>query len=99
VLEKDQNHNRLIVGYEEELGGQRMQVGIVNWISSYPPEDPFSAEVKIRYKAQPAAAEVMPDPEGKASVVFKQPVRDITRGQLAVIYQGELVLGSGLIEK
>ncbi len=99
VLEKDQLQNHLIVGYEEELGGQKMQVGTVNWISGTPPVNPFSAEVKIRYKALPAAAEVWPDGEGKASVEFKQPVRDITQGQLAVFYQGEVVLGSGLIEK
>ena len=99
VLEKDQNQNHLIVGYEEELGGINMQVGTVNWISGSPPGEPLTAEVKIRYKAVPAPAEVTPITGGKVNVVFKQPVRDITPGQLAVIYQGDFVLGSGLIEK
>lgn len=99
VLEKNQTENRLIVGNEEELGGQKMRVGVINWICGSAPPDPFSAEVKIRYKAVPAQAEVTPEAGGKASVAFKQPVRDITPGQLAVIYRGDVVLGSGLIER
>ena len=98
VLAKDQNQNQLVVGFKEELGGEKMRVGPVNWISGSPPVNSFSAEVKIRYKAIPAVAEVTPHTDGKASVLFKQPMRDITPGQLAVIYQGEYVLGSGLIE-
>ena len=99
VLEKDQVQNRLIIGYEEELGGGIMQVGKINWISGSAPKESFKAEVKIRYKAVPAAALVNPSMDGKAQVEFIQPVRDITPGQLAAIYQGDSVLGSGLIEK
>ena len=99
VLAKNQSQNQLIVGYQEDLGGQKMQMGTVNWICGAPPEQPFAAEVKIRYKAIPAEAEVTPQVDGKAVVLFKQPMRDITPGQLAVIYRGEYVQGSGLIEK
>lgn len=97
VYQKDLEHNRLVVGTEAELGADRMQVREINWIAGNPPADYFEAEVKIRFKAVPAPAEIEVQPEGSAMVHFAKPLRDITPGQLAVFYQGEKVLGGGWI--
>ena len=97
VYQKDQEHNRLVVGTEDELGADSMQVREINWIAGNPPAEHFEAEVKIRFKAVPALAQVEVQPDGSAMVHFAKPLRDITPGQLAVFYQGEKVLGGGWI--
>ncbi len=98
VLSKDLDQNRLVVGKEAQLGQQEMTVQDINWIAGTAPAEEFQAEVKIRYKSTPAPARIVPLPAAKARVEFAQPARDITPGQLAVFYQGELVAGGGLIE-
>jgi len=97
VYQKDLEHNRLIIVTKAELGADSMQVGEINWIAGSPPAERFEAEVKIRYKAMPASAQVEVLPEGSAQVHFTKHLRDITPGQLAVFYQGEKVLGGGWI--
>jgi len=97
VLEKDLAENRLVVGMAAELGKQVMQVAEINWLEGEPPVERFSADVKIRYKANPASATVIPLADRRAQVEFDQPVRDITPGQLAVFYQEDRVVASGLI--
>lgn len=97
VLDKHPQTNRLIVGPLEDLGRQEMHTGVMRWISPLPPENPFPAEVKIRYKAQAMRAQVSLQEDGSAQVHFECALRDITPGQLAVFYQGEQVLGSAII--
>ena len=63
------------------------------------PTGPRRAEVKIRYKAAPAWATVTPRPGSRAEVVFDEPLRDITSGQAAVFYDGEVCLGGGIIQR
>jgi tRNA-specific 2-thiouridylase len=41
---------------------------------------------------------VTPNGEDQAQVRFDAPQRDITAGQAAVFYQGELMLGGGIIQ-
>jgi len=99
VLATQPAGNALIVGTLDELGQDRLTAGRVNWTSGRPPAGPFRAEVKIRYRAALAGAEVTPLPGARASVVFDQPLRDITPGQAAVFYADEVCLGGGVIER
>jgi len=69
----------------------------VNWISGQAPDSPFEADVKIRYKAEMARAAIFPEGMDQARVSFKNPLRDITAGQLAVFYNNDIVIGSGII--
>jgi len=91
--------NALIVGTAEELGGDRLTAVRVNWVSGQPPAFPIRAEVKIRYKAAPAWATVTPLDGQRAEVVFDNRLRDITPGQGAVFYDGEVCLGGGIIAR
>jgi tRNA-specific 2-thiouridylase len=91
--------NALVVGIAAELGHDRLTAGRVNWIAGAPPSGPVRAEVKIRYKAPPAPATLIPLPAARVEVVFDARLRDITPGQAAVFYTGEVCLGGGVIER
>ncbi len=98
VLDKDATSNTVIVGTQDELGSRELIAHNVNWISGEAPNESFRAEVKIRYTAKEAEALVMPLEDGQVKVQFDAPQRDITAGQAAVFYQGDVLLGGGLIQ-
>ncbi len=104
VMAKKVETNALIVGSEDELGSRDLTANQVNWIAGKAPEGQFRAEVKTRYTAGAAWAEITPTEEiyqGETIPGFKAhfdlPQRDITPGQAAVLYDGDRVLGGGTI--
>ena len=99
VIASNPYRNALIVGTRDELGSDTLTANRMNWISGVVPSQPFKADVKIRYKARPAPALVEPFGTDRIRVTFESPVRDITPGQGAVLYDGEVCLGGGLIER
>ena len=98
VLDKDVSRNALIVGQKNELGKQELIAKEINWISGHPPVSPVLSQVKIRYKAKKANALVTPLDSNRAHVRFDDPLIDITPGQAAVFYKGEVCLGGGVIQ-
>lgn len=92
-------HNALIVGTAEELGSSELTAKRVNWTSGVTPDAPFRAEVKIRYKAKPVPATVTPLDNARMHIHFDGALRDITPGQGAIVYQGDVCLGGGIIER
>ena len=98
VLAKDAETNTLIVGTADKLGTHELLAINVNWTSGVIPTESFRAEVKTRYTTKSAPAQVTLHDNGtKATVKFEFAQRDITSGQAAVFYDGEEVLGGGLI--
>jgi tRNA-specific 2-thiouridylase len=98
VLGKNAVNNTLIVGTQEELGSQDLIARDVSWVSGNIPPKPFHAEVKIRYTAKEAEAWVKPVGINQVEVQFDAPQRDITAGQAAVFYQGDVLIGGGIIQ-
>jgi len=97
VLQKDSSTNRLIVGSSDQSGVEQITVENVNWIAGEQPASPFNTQVKIRYKAHEVPAKVHVIPGNAMQICFAQPVRDATPGQAAVLYNGEVCLGGGII--
>jgi tRNA-specific 2-thiouridylase len=98
VLGKDAATNTLIIGEADELGTTELIADHVNWMSGATPRETFRAEVKIRYTAREAPAQVTPLAGGRqARVRFDAPQRDVTPGQAAVFYAGDLLVGGGII--
>jgi tRNA-specific 2-thiouridylase len=97
VITKHATRNTLIVGTMDELGFTELAARDANWTSGETPQEPFRAQVKIRYSAKEVEAWVNPMEGNQASVKFDAPVRDVTAGQAAVFYNGELMLGGGII--
>jgi len=98
VLGKNAGTNTVIVGTQDELGSSELIARDVNWVSGEAPKESFRAEVKIRYTAKEAEALVTPmNNGGQVQVRFDAPQRDITAGQAAVFFQGDLMIGGGII--
>ena len=89
--------NEVVLGTNDELFGKNLRVGEFNWIAGDPPAEKFRCRAKIRYRQaeQPAEAAVMPDKT--VCISFDEPQRAITPGQAAVLYDGDTVLGGGVI--
>ena len=98
VVRKEIQNNALIVGGVHNLGRREMMAAEINWVAGIAPEHPFRANVKIRSTAAELPALVTPQQDGNAAIKFDKPVRDITPGQAAVIYDGDICLGGGEIQ-
>lgn len=93
--------NQVIVGDRHSAGQPDCTVGRVNWVSIVPPRAPIAVEVQIRYRTIPVAATVIPlaeDQEERVRLIFDEPQFGVTPGQAAVWYQGDRLLGGGIIE-
>jgi tRNA-specific 2-thiouridylase len=99
VIAANPYRNALIVGTKDELGDDQLTAKRVSWVSDDAPDAPFRAEVKIRYKARPMPALVTPLENERVHIQFDERLRDITPGQGAVIYDGDICLGSAIIER
>ncbi len=98
VIAMNPYRNALVVGTRDELGRDVLTAKRVNWVDGEAPQSPFRAQVKIRYKAQMSEALVTPIGSDRFSVHFDEPLRDIAPGQGAVVYNGDICLGGGVIE-
>lgn len=97
VVDKDFKKNNLIISKnEKELKKKELVASDVNWIS--PQKLPMNADVKIRYRSNPAKAKILKHEKNKVKVVFTKPQRAITPGQSAVFYKRSQLLGGGVIE-
>jgi len=95
----DQERNAIVVGRKEELCGEEFIAYNLNWIAMKKLKKPIKAKAKIRYLHREAKVEVIPLDKEKIHVKFREPQMAITPGQVVVLYDGDIVIGGGLIEK
>ena len=97
VLKLDAANNRLVVGTKDQTLHNVLTASGLSWISGKAPKKPVNITAKVRYKAAEAAAELRPK-DGVAEVCFIEPQSAIAPGQSVVFYQGDAVLGGGIID-
>lgn len=102
VVGLDVPGNRVIVGDRSSASDTECVVDRVNWVSIAPPTTPIKAEVQARYRSEPTMATIIPlsdhaDGNSRVKIVFEQPIFGITPGQAAVWYDGDILLGGGII--
>jgi tRNA-uridine 2-sulfurtransferase len=99
VVQIERAKNQITVGEAEELESIEFIVKGVNWVAFDEPSEPARAEVKIRYRHEPAPATIHAMPDARARIVFDEPQRAITPGQATIFYNGDEVVGGGWITK
>lgn len=96
VLELQSARNRVVVGEEPYLYAPGLVAEEMRWFGT-PPQQPFAAACKIRYRHAPVACRVEPRSDDAVQVIFDEPQRAITPGQTLAVYRGDEVLGAGRI--
>jgi tRNA-specific 2-thiouridylase len=100
VVALDTDKNKVIVGSDEDVFASELVAGDLNFITLDEFTAPLKVSAKIRYSAREATATVTPLDGGRqAHVRFEQPQRAITPGQSVVFYDGDTVIGGGIIAK
>ncbi|MFC1971916.1 tRNA 2-thiouridine(34) synthase MnmA [Chloroflexota bacterium] len=97
VLKLDTINNELVAGTGDQLFTSRLLAANLNWVSGYPPADTAGITARVRNKASEVPVTLQVN-DNDARVDFHQPQRAISPGQSVVFYQGEAVLGGGIIE-
>jgi tRNA-specific 2-thiouridylase len=98
VVRIDSNTNRVILGKLTELQTNRMTVSNLNFISNDELRFPLNVTVKIRYRSPLIPATIEPLTAATVRVVFGKQVRGVCPGQAAVFYDGENIVGGGVIQ-
>jgi len=98
VVGLDAAENRLVVGPESETLRRSATVSDTVWGPFETLPAPAGVRVKVRSGGQPAPATIYPLGEGRTRVDFGEPVASVAPGQSAVFYDGETVVGGGIIE-
>ena len=81
----------------EDVFRKEIEVQNVHYIApEYAADGPFACEVRVRFSKRSDRATVYPEGE-HARIVFEDAVRAPARGQSAVFYDGDIVIGGGFI--
>lgn len=97
VVRINATKNTIRLGTAEELLQSTALLSGVRFDPTYEPLNPLT--VRIRYRSQAVGALVLMQDDGNAIVQFDTPVSALTPGQSAVIYDGDIVVGGGIIEE
>jgi tRNA-specific 2-thiouridylase len=90
--------NTVVLGDEQDLEQNDMLVGKINWIKYDGISDGMEALTKIRYKDKGAFSNLYTSDNG-INVRFYENVKGIAPGQSAVFYEGNDVIGGGIIQR
>jgi len=97
VVRIDNANNALIVGRNEDLEKNELEVEDVRFIDGLNPQKDTKLTAKIRYLSPAQTAVYKPKGDSNGTVIFDNPQRAVTPGQSVVFYKGEKVLGGGII--
>ena len=99
VKEKHVSTNTVVLTEEKNLYTDIVRADSVNLIDGVTHEtgEPFSVSAKVRYAHRAERALAFLEEDGTLTVRFDAPVRAVAKGQSLVLYDGDRLLGGGII--
>ena len=100
IVEKDFKNNRLIAAEkkdEKKFSRKEVVVENANWISAIPKKGK-KYQARIRYRQPLEECEAAEISKDSTKIIFKNSQRAVTPGQSLVIYDGEKMIGGGIIQ-
>ena len=98
VKEVNPETNAVVLGRAEDLSRQTCTVHDINWLGDALPETLDHVAIKYRYASPAVAGQVQQHTAGTFSIEFQEPQQALGPGQSLVLYQGDRVLGGGIIK-
>ena len=97
VLAVNPNDNTVTLGREEDLYTKTLTAKNVNLISTERIKAPMRVKAKVRYRQSEQWATVTQPDDDTLKIEFDEPQRAVTKGQAVVLYDGDIVVGGGII--
>ena len=98
VVEIQPESRAIVIGPRAELLGRGVVARELNWLTDAPTLGD-RVGVQVRHRAAPATAEIVRLDHDSIELALDDPVAAITPGQSLVLYDGERVLGGGIIDR
>lgn len=96
VLQLKGDENKVIVGYEEDLYRDTILLKDVNF--HLPLEEWEDVYAVVRYRSQPVRIRDVQRVKDDYLIKLERPVKNISPGQVCAFYDGDVLLGGGIIE-
>lgn len=98
VLSLRKDTNEVVVGFADKTFKKSLNANKLNWIAIDGLREEKQVSAKIRSTQQPVPATIIPVGDDEVKVVFDDLQKSIAIGQSAVFYDGDIVLGGGIIK-
>jgi tRNA-specific 2-thiouridylase len=89
--------NEVVLGTDEDLYKKEVRVRDTNLIAVASLDSPMRVTAKIRYNQKDSSATAVQTDDDEIKIKFDEPQRAVTKGQAAVIYDNDKVVGGGTI--
>ena len=99
VIELKKDTNEVVVGFKDKTLKNELIATKMNWIAIDKPNHTFNCYAKIRSSQELQEVEIEPYGENEIKAKFTNLQKSISLGQSIVLYQGDIVLGGGIIDK
>lgn len=96
VLSLNKETNEVVLGPKNETFTNSVSIIDVNWISGKAPANNFNCQAKLRYRQSPKDC-IAHVTGSKVNLEYPEGIDSVTPGQFAVLYDGDRVLGGGII--
>ncbi len=98
VQSKNADDNTVVLGSNEGLFRRELTAREINLIAYDRLNEPLRCKARIRYNAKEQWATVTQTDDTHLHILFDEPQRAISKGQAVVLYDGDIVIGGGVIE-
>lgn len=99
VVEIVPSERAVVIGPREALLGRGLEARELNWLVAETPEVGASVQVQVRNRARPSSATIVRLDDTGIELALDEPIQAISPGQSLVLYDGDVVLGGGVIER